>query len=315
MNPQEVSPISVRLSEDLLVSLRDLYSDTRERENPVALQTELTQLVRILPQIAANLKGKYELDKAIDRGGAGIVLRVVDVNLSELLKTRERKVYRALKVARPIEDREKLLNALIAKEFNTLAALTHSNVIKLYYADSIVDGDLSRPFYVMDFIEDAITPAKFLRRPEATTKDLLYLLRDIFVGVNFLFSQNIAHNDLKPSNVLLGGGRAIISDLGSAVNLTNEDDLTTITFTAEYAHPDKRRLASLSTDPNRLKRTLPTKDLKITWDLYSLGLTILELLDNFASSHPDGAISPYQYPYLPLMAPRLLIAHIPTRFI
>src|SRR5260370_34612674 len=102
MNPQEVSPISVRLSEVLLVSLRDLYSDTRERENPVALQTELTQLVRILPQIAANLKGKYELDKAIDRGGAGILLRVVEVNLSELLKTRARKGYRALEVPRTL---------------------------------------------------------------------------------------------------------------------------------------------------------------------------------------------------------------------
>src|SRR5258708_2553616 len=166
----------------------------------------------------------------------------------------------------------------------------------------------------MDFIEDAITAGKFLRRPEATTKDLLYLLRDIFVGVNFLFSQNIAHNDLKPSNVLLGGGRAIISDLGSAVNLTNEDDLTTITFTAEYAHPDKRRLASLSTDPNRLKITLPTKDLKITWDLYSLGLTILELLDNFASSHPSGAISAYEYRYLRLMGSRLLDGYMPERF-
>ncbi len=304
----------VALSPELLSSLRGLYADPREHESRTELQAELSQLERILPQIAAQLSGKYELDKAIDRGGAGIVLRIIDVNLSDLLKSKDRKVYRALKVARPIEDREKLLNALISKELSTLAALTHSNVIKLYYANSIVDGDVSRPFYVMDFIEDAITPSKLLRRPDVTVKELLGVLRDILNGISFLFSQNVAHNDLKPSNVLISQGRAIISDLGSAVNLGNLDDETTITFTAEYAHPDKRRFASLSTDPNRLRRTLPTKDIKISWDLYSLGLSILELLDEFASSHPDDAIPAYDYRYLRLMGSRLLDGYLPERF-
>src|SRR5258708_2356137 len=139
-----VPPTVTALSPELLDSLRLLYADPREHENKAELQAELSQLERILPQIANDLGGKYELDKAIDRGGAGVVLRVIDVNLSGVLKPQERKVYRALKIARPIEDRQRLLNALILKELRTLAGLTHSNVIKLYYANTIVDGDLSR---------------------------------------------------------------------------------------------------------------------------------------------------------------------------
>jgi HD superfamily phosphohydrolase/tRNA A-37 threonylcarbamoyl transferase component Bud32 len=298
----------------LLDSLRQLYSEPKENEDKAELQGELVQLERILPQIAAELAGKYELDVAIDRGGAGVVLRVVDLNLSELLDTPDHKVYRALKVARPIEDRQKLLNSLILKELKTLAALTHSNVIKLYYANSIIDGDLARAFYVMDFVEGAITPTKFLSRPQATVQDLLNVLRDIISGMAFLFSQNVAHNDLKPSNVLVGQGRAIISDLGSAVKLTNSDEETTITFTRTYAHPDKLRFASLSTDSNRLRRTLCTKEIKISWDLYSLGLTILELLDQFASSHDPNAIAAYDYRYLRLLGSRLLDGYSPERF-
>ncbi|MGA2329794.1 MAG: protein kinase [Bryobacteraceae bacterium] len=314
MIPPTLSPAPSALSSELLDSLRRLYAEPRENEDKAELHVELAQLERILPQIATQLASKYEFDTAIDRGGSGVVLRVVDVNLSNVLETRDRKVYRALKIARPIEDRQKLLNALILKELKTLAALTHSNVIKLYYANSIIDGDLSRAFYVMDFVEGAITPSSFLRRPKATVKDLLGVLRDIINGMAFLFSQNVAHNDLKPSNVLVGQGRAIISDLGSAVNLTNSDEETTITFTRAYAHPDKLRFASLSTDSNRLRRTLLTKDIKISWDLYSLGLTILELLDHFASSHAPDAIAAYDYRYLRLMGSRLLDGYSPERF-
>src|SRR5437867_8537787 len=120
-------PVPVTLTPELLTSLRQLYADPRDHENRAELQAELSQLERILPLVAAHLTGKYELESAIDRGGAGVVLRVIDVNLSNVLTAQDQKVYRALKVARPIEDRQKLLNTLILKELKTLAALTHSN--------------------------------------------------------------------------------------------------------------------------------------------------------------------------------------------
>jgi hypothetical protein len=84
-------------------------------------------------------------------------------------------------------------------------------------------------------------------------------------------------------------------------------------FTERYAHPDKLREAVLSSDPNRMRRSLLTREIRVTWDLYSLGLTILELLDTFAEAHPDG-ITPYEYRYLRLMGSRALDGHMPERF-
>lgn len=298
------------LSPEFLASLRKVYSDATERGSGTDLKAEMEHLERILPSIAAKIAPNYTFDSVIDRGGAGVVIKVIDANLTSLLQAQNKKVYRALKVARPMEIRGTLLNTLIARELKTLASLTHSNVIKLYFASSIQDDQLSRPFYIMDFIEDRATSTEYLRRSSTTTLDFIRILNEVVTGIAFLFSRNVSHNDIKPSNILVSAGRAIISDLGSAVDLLNQEEEATITFTRDYAHPEKLIQAVRTTDPNRLRRTLPTKAIKIVWDLYSLGCTILELLDNLASTHPDG-IPAYEYRYIRLLGSRLLDAHTP----
>ncbi|MFZ0961849.1 MAG: hypothetical protein WAO35_13180 [Terriglobia bacterium] len=114
------------LSEELLKSLESVYSDATGQENSSELRAERDQMERILPQIARQIAWNYLIDSAIDRGGAGVVFKVIDKNLTSLQHDGTRKVYRALKVARPIGIREETLNTMIARELTTLASLTHS---------------------------------------------------------------------------------------------------------------------------------------------------------------------------------------------
>ncbi len=302
MQDGDDGPTSALITESYWQSVRQVY--LQEPDGNAELESELPELQRILPLIAKRISNLYAFEEAVDKGGAGLVSRVVDINLTKLQQDPSHKVYRALKLARPVETRAELLNGLIAREFRTLASVTHTNIIKLYYAESMADGLDTRPFYVMDFIENRLPLRQYVRLPTVTLSDFVMVLKDIMTGMAFLFEKNIVHNDIKPSNVLIQDGRGIISDLGSATGL-NADDETTITFTIGYAHPRKLEGAIKTSDGNRMRRTLPSRGFSLSWDLYSLGLSILELLQGFAETHRSG-ITPYEYRYLRLLGSRLL---------
>jgi HD superfamily phosphohydrolase len=285
-------------------------------DKPLA-EKEKVLFRRLLPEVAARLAPRYTLDEALDKGGAGLICRLIDQELTRLQKDPARqKVHRALKMARPVETQQELLNNIITHEFTTLASLTHTNIIKLYGADHVtVDGTI-RPFYVMDYIEGATKSWEYVSAESTSFHDLLRIIQQTTEALIFLFDNSIVHNDVKPSNVLVDRGRAILSDLGSAVSLREPDKTTTITFTAKYAHPNKKENAIVTREPNRMQRTLPSSDIQKTWDLFSLGLTILELLDLFAKHHP-GQVPAYEYRYLRLLGSRLLdakVSHVDAAF-
>ena len=267
-------------------------------------------LENILPTVAEKLAPRYTFAKALDKGGAGLISKIIDNDLTRLQKAPDTDVvYRALKLALPIAIRQDLLNDIIIHEFTTLACVTHTNIIKLYSAGQVESDGVKCPFYIMDYIKDATKSFEYLSRPDVSFDALLRLIQETCQAVAFLFQRNILHNDIKPSNILVDGERAILSDLGSAIGLEDPTKAVTITFTARYAHPVKKEHAIASKDENRMRRTAPAGDFKRAWDLYSLGLTVLELLEGFAKTHP-GKIPAYEYRYLRLLGSRLLDAQI-----
>lgn len=149
----------------------------------------------LLPRIIAALPHNYELDEPVHMGGAGIICRLKDIHLSALQEPSSGNVFRALKWPRPLRGQmDPLLNRSLVKELRTLAAISHPNVIKLYFAASVEEGAREIPFYVMEYIEGAMTARKYVMRSGLRFEDFLRLLKDIVSGVACLFAHRLVHN-------------------------------------------------------------------------------------------------------------------------
>ncbi|KAG5469157.1 hypothetical protein LSCM4_02555 [Leishmania orientalis] len=152
----------------------------------------------------------------------------------------------------------------IVDEVRLFANLHHENVVQylsLYVSESYV-------IEIMEFVPggslDTLLKSFGSLRPESVRR----YLRDIARGLNYLHTANIVHCDIKPHNVLLAmDGQCKLSDFGSAIaratsSICKIDDVLEMRGTPGYMAPEVAR------------GDVPT----MKSDVYSLGITILELL-------------------------------------
>src|ERR1035441_2235859 len=259
---------------------------------------EEAELLRVIPRAAEHIAFNYELVKPLAVGGGGVVSVVRDKNLS---------VNRALKVARPSPGKKKLLARLLQGEASNLVRLSHPNLIQVFAKGVITTGAEDIPFYVMDLVDGAIDADKYVAGPACHEAELIKLLEGILSAIAYLHEQDTIHMDVKPGNILVTPkGVPIVSDLGFAKQLTVDSNYTLIGGTEGFIHPDARSFIEYAnSDPNRLRGEAPRKLLRREWDLYSLGKTILKLLEAFDRHHVKEW-SPYARRYIRLLACRLL---------
>jgi len=300
------------ISESFWDKLKKIYFGHENGETE--WKDEEPYLCKILPAIQEELSGWYEIDSPIDRGGAGLVVRLVDIRLARATAgtANSPTIYRALKIPRPISEREGLLIAMLNKEASFLASLTHSNVIKIYTFGTVKVEEFTFPYYVMDYIQDAMSPVAFAALENTTlADDMLRIFSDMLDGYCYLTEFGVRHNDPKPDNVLVDKkGRGIISDLGSAKRFNSNDASTIIPFTRRYASNDKRQRATgPATDDDRVRLAIAPNDIPIEWDIYSVGLSFYEILEAFCKTHLCEMRNPrskYINLYLRLLIGRML---------
>ncbi|KAJ7709305.1 kinase-like domain-containing protein [Mycena metata] len=151
-------------------------------------------------------------------------------------------------------------NKMLESEVKIWMTLRHPNVLQFLGANTLDDS----PFVVMPLMRS--TSREFLQiKPDF---DILSILRDVSLGIEYLHSRKICHGDLKGKNILVDErGLAVISDFG----LTRiKADITSRTHTpAASTTSDSRNWMA----PELLKGSLP----RIQSDIYALGMTIYEL--------------------------------------
>lgn len=162
----------------------------------------------------------YSIQRVIGEGSFGRVY----LALSKLCGARVAiKAYEK----RHVKDRDACKR--VFDEIRNLAALAHSNVIRFVE----VFEDQERILIVQEFAEgDSLAAQTF------GEERLLALLREIVAGLSCLHAHRVLHRDLKPHNVMLGGGRAKICDLGLSVRVAEGDRLQEVIGTPGYMAPE-----------------------------------------------------------------------------
>jgi hypothetical protein len=111
--------------------------------------------------------------------------------------------------------------------------------------------------------------------PGIPAQELIGYLVDIADALDFLHSQKppLAHCDIKPENILLKGGKALLADPGTILVIGDPDELAGW-CTKEFAAPEiLQAVLKSKTDPNAMRGIFNAKT-----DQYALAVTLRKLL-------------------------------------
>jgi tetratricopeptide (TPR) repeat protein len=157
--------------------------------------------------------GRYILLEKLGAGGQGVVHAAYDPEL-------DRRVAVKLLFA-PAHDDAALSHALLLREAQAAAALSHPNVLAVYDVGSFDRGDAvgrdAGGVYMVTELVDGETLQAWLAAGSHRTSETLAVLRAAGLGLAAAHARGLVHRDFKPANVLIGrDGRVRVVDFGLA---------------------------------------------------------------------------------------------------
>ena len=97
------------------------------------------------------------------------------------------------------------------REIALAARLQHANVVPLLSAGE-VDG---LPYYTMPYVDGESLRARLAHGP-LPVREVVVVLRDVARALAYAHAHGVVHRDIKPDNVLVSGGAALVTDFGIA---------------------------------------------------------------------------------------------------
>jgi len=190
----ELERLMAECERDLLLLERpaaERFAQLREEEEPS------------LPEV---LGGRYRIERELGRGGMARVYLAHDARHGRRV---------AVKVIRH-EIASSLMRDRFLREIGIAARLRHPNIMPLYDSGDM-DGLLYfvMPYEEGDSLRARLDTARGLRVAEGVS-----ILRDVARALAYAHEQNVVHRDIKPDNVLLSGGAAVVTDFGIAKAVT-----------------------------------------------------------------------------------------------
>jgi len=148
--------------------------------------------------------GRFHVLRLLGEGGMGMVFAGYDEELG-------RKV--AIKLLRKVASEDSIGRARLLREAQTLARLSHPNVVTVYEV-----GEFGRQVYIaMEFVLGE-TLQSYMQSRRRSWRELIAVFVEAGRGLAVAHAAGILHRDFKPANVLLGeDGRVRVVDFGLAL--------------------------------------------------------------------------------------------------
>ena len=109
------------------------------------------------------------------------------------------------------------------REILLAAQLQHPHIVPLLSAGEA--GTL--PYFIMPFVAGESLRARIGREGELPIADAVRILRDVVSALAYAHSCGVVHRDVKPDNVLISGGVAVVTDFGVAKAVSVSSDAGT----------------------------------------------------------------------------------------
>ena len=146
--------------------------------------------------------GPYSVLASLGEGGMATVYLAHDAKHGRRV---------ALKVMKA-ETSEAIGPERFIREIETVARLTHPNILPLYDSGS-EDGRL---YYVMPHIAGGSLRARLDKDRTLPLDEAVRLTRHVAAALEHAHQQGLVHRDIKPENVLIADGIALVADFGIA---------------------------------------------------------------------------------------------------
>jgi eukaryotic-like serine/threonine-protein kinase len=232
----------------------------------------------LLQRLQADLGARYQVERELRSGGMATVYVAQDLRYGRRV---------AIKLLRP--ELAAAIGRRFLQEIDIAARLNHAHILPLYDSGEAADS----LFYVMPFIPGESLRERLSREGQLPVEEAVRIARDAADALAYAHANGIIHRDIKPGNILLSPGHAIVADFGiaRAVSAAGGEALSSaglVLGTPTYMSPEQSA-GDVSPLDGRS-------------DIYSLGVVLYEMLAGappFTAATPQAVIARHHMDQVP----------------
>jgi eukaryotic-like serine/threonine-protein kinase len=183
----------------------------------------------ILARLRAALAKSYEVQRELARGGMGHVFEARDLKHGRPV---------AIKVLNP-ELAASIGPTRFRAEIETAARLMHPHIVPLFdsgEADSLL-------YFVMPLLSGESLRRRLDREKQLPIDEAVRIAREVGDALRYAHDQGLVHRDVKPENIVLSGGHALVLDFGiargSGASASAETRTVSAVGTPAYMSPEQ----------------------------------------------------------------------------